>query len=61
MRQTPMRRLVEVTLGRDLGQYVRVRQAEGLGWRRIAEELKRDTGLTVSHEALRSWFTKVAA
>lgn len=43
MRQTPMRRLVEVTLGRDLGQYVRVRQAEGLGWRRIAEELKRDT------------------
>lgn len=56
MRQTPLRELVEAELGRDLATYVRVRQAEGLGWRRIAADLRRDTGRIVSHEALRSWF-----
>lgn len=61
MRQTPMRQLVELTLGRDLQQYVRIRQAEGLGWRRIADDVKRDTGLSVSHEALRSWFAQPKA
>lgn len=55
-RQTIKQQLVEMKLGRDLSQYVRIRQAEGLGWRRIADDLKRDTGILVSHEALRSWF-----
>jgi hypothetical protein len=54
--QTAMRQLVEHKLGRDLATYVRVRQAEGLGWRRIAADLTRDTGQPISHETLRSWF-----
>lgn len=58
---THLQQLLEAKLGRDLGQYVRIRQAEGLGWRRIADDLKRDTGLSVSHEALRSWFAEDVA
>jgi hypothetical protein len=53
---TPLQRLVTAKLGRDLAQYVRIRQAEGLGWRRIAADLTRDTGQPISHETLRSWF-----
>lgn len=30
-----------------------------MGWRRIAQEIQKDTGLVVSHESLRSWFTAV--
>lgn len=58
---THLHQLLEAKLGRDLSQYVRIRHAEGLGWRRIADDLKRDTGLSVSHEAVRSWFADTAA
>lgn len=54
---THLQQLIQAKLGtRDLSQYVRIRYAEGLGWRRIAADLERDTGLLVSHEALRTWF-----
>lgn len=56
MQRTALSELAESKLGRDLGIYVRVRQAEGLGWRRIADDLHRDSGVVISHEALRSWF-----
>jgi hypothetical protein len=61
--QTHMQMLLQEKLGsgRPLAQYVRIRQAEGLGWRRIADDIRRDTGLTVSHEALRTWFATDAA
>lgn len=59
MRQTAMAQLVEHKLGRSLAKYVQARhQIEGMGWRRIAQEVHRDTGLVVSHESLRSWFAQ---
>lgn len=62
MRTTHMQMLLQERLGsgRPLDAYVRIRQAEGMGWRRIADDLKRDTGLSVSHEALRTWFAQPA-
>lgn len=56
MRQTPLAQLAEAKLGRSLQQFVRLRLAEGIGWRRIADELHTASGVRVSHEALRSWF-----
>lgn len=56
MRQTPLAQLVEHKLGRSLTKYVKARQVEGFGWRRIAEDVRRETGVTVSHETLRAWF-----
>ncbi len=56
MRRTPTADLIEMKLGRSLAKYVTARQSEGLGWRRIAHDLKRDTGVLVSHETLRGWF-----
>lgn len=61
MRQTSTQQLLQIKLGRDLATYVKVRQAEGLGWRRIADDLHAETGIRVSHESLRSWFTEAAA
>lgn len=58
VRQTPLAQLVEHKLGRSLTKYIAARQTEGFGWRRIAEELRKDTGVTVSHESLRTWFTE---
>lgn len=57
MGKTPTALLIEHKLGRSLAKYVKSRQAEGLGWRRIAGEIRKDTGVVVSHESLRTWFT----
>lgn len=56
MRQTPLAQLAEAKLGRSLEQFVRLRLAEGIGWRRISDELHAASGIRVSHESLRSWF-----
>lgn len=62
MQKTATALLIEHKLGRSLTKYVKARQIEGFGWRRIAAEIRKDTGVIVSHEALRSWFaTKDAA
>lgn len=61
MPKTPRHVQVETELRRDLEQYVRVRLAEGLSWRAICNDVRRDTGINVSHESLRSWFTEDAA
>jgi hypothetical protein len=58
VRQTPLAQLAEHKLGRSLAKYVEARQTEGFGWRRIASELHKETGVLVSHESLRTWFAE---
>jgi transposase-like protein len=58
VRQTTTAQLVEHKLGRSLPIYLKAQVMQGLGWRRIAEQLYRDTGVLVSHETLRSWHKK---
>jgi hypothetical protein len=60
-KRTTTAQLIEHKLGRDLGQYVAEMQTRDLGWRRIAQQIREDTGVVVSHESLRSWFAKTAA
>ena len=59
--KTPLAQLAEHKLGRSLTKYVKALQADGLGWRRIAQELHAETGVLISHESLRTWFTQKSA
>lgn len=52
---SPTRLLIETRLGRPLDQLVAEMQAQGLGWRRIAEVVGERTNVTVSHESIRTW------
>lgn len=61
VRQTATAQLIEIKLGRSLPLYVAARRLEGFGWRRIASQLHKDTGVLVSHETLRSWFPEMPA
>jgi hypothetical protein len=61
MPQTPLAQLAEAKLGRDLTMFVRLRLAEGIGWRRISDELHAASGVRVSHESLRSWYGRTEA
>ncbi len=58
---TPTHQLIEVRLGGDLTKFVDDRLNTGMGWRRIAEAVTERTGVTVSHETLRSWFAERVA
>lgn len=58
MGKTPLAQLVEHKLGRNLAKWVAARQKAGIGWRRIAQELHAETGVLISHESLRTWFTQ---
>lgn len=60
MRQTPLQKLVELHLGRDLQAYITAGRAQGKDWRTLAEEISTKTGLSVSHESLRQWFREPA-
>lgn len=55
---TAMRELLEHRLpaGRSLASYITLRRKQGIGWRRIADDLHTDTGVAVSHATLRRWF-----
>ena len=48
--------LVQLRLGRDLTQYVTLRRADQESWRTIAADLTSISGVSVSHETLRTWF-----
>lgn len=61
MAKTATALLIEHKLGRDLDEYVTELQGRDLGWRRIAEQVRQDTGVIVSHESLRTWFAKTEA
>lgn len=55
---TAMRELLEHRLpaGQSLPSYVATKRKQGLGWRRLADQLHSDTGVAVSHATLRRWF-----
>jgi hypothetical protein len=57
MRQTPLLQLMEIKLGRDLRGYVEEAQAAGRSWRGMAADLTEITGVAVTHETLRAWFS----
>ena len=61
MRKTATALLIEHKLGRSLAADVELRRAHDLSWRRIAEQLTKETGIEVSHESLRSWFPDLRA
>lgn len=60
MRQTPLSRLIEVTLALDLRAHVIAERTEGKDWRTIAADLSERSGHSVSHESVRSWFSDEA-
>jgi len=43
-----------------LADLVSTGRAGALGWRAIAEDISTKSGETVSHEAVRQWFSEVA-
>ena len=59
-RMTPTQQVAELILGRPLAEYVAEKRSARprWPWRLIAEQLATDTDgqVTVTHEALRSWF-----
>lgn len=61
MRQTPLQQLVDLKLGGNLRGFVLARRTEGQDWRSIANTISQETGQSVSHESLRSWFSDEAA
>ena len=50
-----LQQLVELRLGGSLESFVVARLAEK-GWRAVAVDVERATGVTVSHQTLRNWF-----
>ena len=60
MSQTATYQLVEHLLDDDLDRWVTTRREAGTGWRPLARALSDQTGIQVSHETLRSWFSVAA-
>jgi hypothetical protein len=58
---TPTQQLIEIRLGRPLAGFVRERLSEGAGWRRIANDVRGRTDISVSHETLRKWYGQKAS
>lgn len=46
---------IEDKLGRSLGDFIAAGRAQGLSWRKLATDVSEQTGIEVSHEALRIW------
>lgn len=57
MARTPTHELADLKLGRPLAEYVAEGRAEGKAWRVIARDLYAETGIDVTYETLRSWFS----
>jgi hypothetical protein len=54
---TPLYRLLEEKLGGSLADYVARKRTAGMSWRAMASDLSATTGVEVSNEALRLWFS----
>lgn len=48
--------LIEVRLNRSLDDWVVEARNEGLTWRAMAARLEQESGLRITHEALRRWY-----
>lgn len=46
---------IEDKLGAPLATFIAAGRADGMSWRRLATEISEQTGIEVSHEALRIW------
>ena len=53
---THLRALITHKVGGDLTAYVNDRRCMQHSWRKVAANIRRDTGIVVSHETLRAWF-----
>jgi hypothetical protein len=53
---TVQRQLVDTKLGGNLDGLVAGLRLGGWGWRKIAVEVTKRSGVDVSHETLRNWF-----
>lgn len=53
--------LLQVRLGRDLAAWVEAQRQAGESWRAISAAAAAITGISVSHETFRAWFTEDAA
>lgn len=58
---TPTQQLAEIKLGHPLEQWVNEARDRGDSWRTISRDLHLATGVTVSDESLRQWFTPEVA
>lgn len=58
---TPTFQLLQIRMGRDLAAWVEAQRAAGESWRAIAASATSITGVPVSHETFRAWFTEDAA
>lgn len=54
---TPTQRAADHILGGTLAEFVASRRVEGRSWRLIARDLMEATGIDVTHETIRGWFS----
>lgn len=59
-RPSAFQQLVESTYPGDLPADVAAWRADGLGWRPISKKLSAKTGVKVSHETARTWYSSQA-
>lgn len=59
MSETPTRlqRLIEERLDGTLADFVAQRRERGAGWRAIATDLTDKTGIEISHQGVRKWYS----
>lgn len=59
--ETALYQLIQIRLGRDLGDYIATARTEGRSLRRIAADLHAVTGHSVTYEAIRQWEQRTEA
>lgn len=58
MRQTTTKDLIEAKLGgRSVDALVAMHRRKGASWQTIADDIRTRTGVIVSRETIRSWYT----
>ena len=53
---TPLRQLLAAKLEADPAAWVATHRRNGASWRSVSDLLVAATGITVSHETLRTWY-----
>lgn len=57
--QTSLHQLLETKLGTDLDEYIIAARKDGKTYIRIAEDLRNQTEVYVTHESIRRWYVKL--